>query len=171
MLLVVSAAGRGRVLIKEPLHTGLMQPDSLIFLSTENSGCVTGRVRVAPKRPRELRETSFQTFSGVVYLAREQPPPLRIQTRLFPPSGLTIPPQVLAWDCPPTAPPASVVSPVPSPFTPRLPSHWPPLSASPTFVLALFTSHTHTSSCRWPLLDSAPREDAVVSSPRIHSYK
>lgn len=63
LLLVVSAAGRGRVLIKEPLHTGLMQPDSLIFFSTEISGCVTGRVHVAPKRPRELRETSFQTFN------------------------------------------------------------------------------------------------------------
>lgn len=41
--LCVSAAGRERVPIKEPLHTGLMQPDSLISLSAG--------ISAPPRRP------------------------------------------------------------------------------------------------------------------------
>lgn len=154
-MLRVSAAGRERVLVKEPLHTGLMQPDSLISLCWN--------LWLLPAEfasPRTHLGNFFSDFLGVVYLAGEQQPPLRTQTRwcwlplpLRTPDTLLSfgPPQVLARDCPPSAPPASVVSPVPSPFTPRLPSHWPPPSACPPFVLALFTPHTHTSSGRSPL--------------------
>lgn len=70
-------------------------------------------------------------------------PPARLS-----PSGLP-PPQVLARDSPPTSQgrlPGSL-----PPFQPAsLPSRWPPPSASPPFVLALFTPHTHASSCRRP---------------------
>lgn len=60
VLLRVSAAGRERVLIKEPLHTGLMQPDSLIFLSAGISGCY----RPSSRRPGPTWGTSFRTFLG-----------------------------------------------------------------------------------------------------------
>lgn len=160
--LCVSAAGRERALIKEPLHTGLMQPDSLISLSAGISAR-PGSTSTSATSPRTLSRLylSLRCGPGRVCAAcfSRSGPPARLS-----PSGLP-PPQVLARDSPPTAPPARAVSRLPPPFPARLPplslaSSLPP-SASPPFVLALFTPHTHASSCRRP---PPSREDAMVST-------
>lgn len=133
--LCVSAAGRERALIKEPLHTGLMQPDSLISLSAGISAR-PGSTSTSATSPRTLSRLylSLRCGPGRVCAAcfSRSGPPARLS-----PSGLP-PPQVLARDSPPTAPPARAVSRLPPPFPARLP----PLSLAsslPPPLLHLFS--------------------------------
>lgn len=165
----------GRVLVKEPLHTGLMQPGSLIFLSTGISDCYRPSSRSPPDRPPELRGLLVGLF-GVVDLAAASPADLN--ALVLPASPARDPDTLLVFGAADAAAsPGMGLSSHCAASQHRLPSSLPlctapPLllasssSASPPFVLALFTLHTHTSSCRRPL----PRKDAVVSSPRIRNY-
>lgn len=157
--LCVSAAGRERVPIKEPLHTGLMQPDSLISLSAGISA-----------RPGSTSATSPRTLSRLYLSLRCGPgrvcaacfsrsgPPAHLS-----PSGL---PQVLARDSPPTAPPARAVSPAPSPLCSPPPSPLAGLLPPPLLHLfSLFSPLTRTlPPAGAPLPACASREDAMVST-------
>lgn len=161
--LCVSAAGRERVLIKEPLHTGLMQPDSLISLSagisarpglhlgdfSSDSFSSLSRTRdrsVPPASPardpqhaRLLRGCRRRkSWHGIVLPLRRQPGP---SPRLPPPFPARLPPLSLASSLPSLPPPLLHLFSLFSPLTRTLPPAGAP-----------------------PLPDRTSREDAMVST-------